>query len=213
MVAVPEVDGLTQARRLSDVALMARELVAVTTGADVGDVEIVVHVRSVGSVVDVDARLELIRNARAEALRLEREASRDAAALARDLVGQEVPLRDVGAISGCRTSARISWSRPDACVSAPLVGSGQPATTGSACATSTGPAARQRSVHDAAAPGAHWLGRRRPRTVQTSVKEVRPFVTSVRSWRLPARVSGDVCRTAAPPNGRLRLSPGDDTRA
>jgi len=100
MVTVPEVDGLTQARRLSDVALMARELVAVTTGADVGDVEVVVHVRSVGSVVDVDARLELIRNARAEALRLEREASRDAAALARDLVGQEVPLRDVGAILG-----------------------------------------------------------------------------------------------------------------
>jgi hypothetical protein len=100
MVAVPEVDGLTQARRLGDVALMARELVAVTTGADVGDVEVVVHVRSVGSVVDLDARLESIRRARAEASRLEREASRDAAALARDLVGQEVPLRDVGAILG-----------------------------------------------------------------------------------------------------------------
>jgi len=100
MIAVPEIDGLTQARHLGDVGLMARELIAVSTGVDVSQVEVIVHVRSVGSVVDVDARLEAISSARAEADRLEHEASREAAALARDLVGQAIPLRDVGAILG-----------------------------------------------------------------------------------------------------------------
>jgi len=99
MVAVSQIDGLTQSRRLGDVELMARELIAVTKGVDVGEIEVDVHVRSVGS-IDIDARLESIGRARAEASRLEREASRDAAALARDLVSQEIPLRDVGAILG-----------------------------------------------------------------------------------------------------------------
>lgn len=99
MVAVPQIDGLTQSRRLGDVELMARELIAVTKGVDVGEIEVNVHLRSVGS-IDIDARLESIGRARAEASRLEHEASRDAAALARDLVGQEIPLRDVGAILG-----------------------------------------------------------------------------------------------------------------
>jgi hypothetical protein len=100
MVAVPEIDGLTQARRLGEIGLMARELIAVTTGAEVSEVAVTVHIRSVGSVTDVDARLKSISNARVEASRLEHEASRDAAALARDLVDQEIPLRDVGAILG-----------------------------------------------------------------------------------------------------------------
>lgn len=100
MVAVPEIGGLTQARRLGDVELMARELIAVTAGADVSEVEVSVHVQSVGTVVDLDARLRSIRSARAEASRLEHEASLDAAALARDLAGQRIPLRDVGAILG-----------------------------------------------------------------------------------------------------------------
>lgn len=44
MMAVPAIDGLTQARRLSDVERMARELVAVETGADLADVAVAVRV-------------------------------------------------------------------------------------------------------------------------------------------------------------------------
>jgi len=100
MVAVPQIDGLTQARHLADVELMARALIAVTTGVDLSEVEISVHVQSVGTVVNIDARLRSISSARAEASRLERKSSHDAEPLARDLVGQEIPLRDVGAILG-----------------------------------------------------------------------------------------------------------------
>ena len=44
MMAVPAIDGLTQARRLSDAERMARELVAVETGADLADVAVAVRV-------------------------------------------------------------------------------------------------------------------------------------------------------------------------
>ncbi len=44
MVAVPAIDGLTQARRLSDAERMTRELVAVETGADLADVAVAVRV-------------------------------------------------------------------------------------------------------------------------------------------------------------------------
>lgn len=99
MVAVPEVDGLTQARRLSEAEQMARELVAVTTGQDVESVEVEVRVEPVDG-VDVQALLARIRADRAEAERLEREASEVARSLARDLVARDVPLRDVGMILG-----------------------------------------------------------------------------------------------------------------
>lgn len=99
MVAVPEIDGLTQARRLSEAELMARELIAVTLDLPLDDVAVDVRVESVDD-VDVASRLASIRQRRAKASRLEHEASAGAAELARDLVSHGVPLRDVGAILG-----------------------------------------------------------------------------------------------------------------
>ncbi|WP_448059684.1 hypothetical protein [Cellulomonas hominis] len=91
--------GVTQARRLGDVRRMAAELVAVVQGLPVDEVRVEVVVRAVGD-VEVADRLASIRAGRAEAARLERDASIQAQALARDLVAMDVPLRDVGAILG-----------------------------------------------------------------------------------------------------------------
>lgn len=53
MVAVPELDALTQARRLGDVDTAARELVALETGTAVDEVSIDVHVELAAARVPV----------------------------------------------------------------------------------------------------------------------------------------------------------------
>ncbi|WP_087507977.1 hypothetical protein [Cellulomonas iranensis] len=97
-ITVPDV-GVTQSRRLDDVEGMAHELVAVTLDVPLSDVTVTVEVAKVGD-VDVADRLATLRRERAEAERLEAAACEHTAALARDLVAHDVPLRDVGAILG-----------------------------------------------------------------------------------------------------------------
>lgn len=110
IVAVPAVGSVTQARRFAEVEAMVRELIEVTTG-DV-DVVLRVSVEQVGG-VEVGERLAQIRREREEAVRLERKASVEVRALAQDLVAQEIPLRDVGAVLG------ISHQRAHQLVSSP----------------------------------------------------------------------------------------------
>lgn len=99
MIHVPEIDGLTQARRLVEAETMARELIAVTLGVPLDTVTVDIQVTNVAD-IDIPTRLNAIRADRARAAELERAASADAASLARDLVSARVPLRDVGAILG-----------------------------------------------------------------------------------------------------------------
>ncbi|WP_199721578.1 hypothetical protein [Cellulomonas rhizosphaerae] len=96
---MPSVDGVTQARRLSDVEEMARELVAVTTNVPLDGVVIDVHVKRVGD-VDVEADLAAIHADREQAAELERVASERSRRLVRALVAQDVSLRDIGAVLG-----------------------------------------------------------------------------------------------------------------
>ena len=44
MIRIPSLDGLTQARRLNDVNLMAREWIALTLAVPIGDVSVSVSV-------------------------------------------------------------------------------------------------------------------------------------------------------------------------
>ncbi|RXR26816.1 HicB family toxin-antitoxin system [Oerskovia turbata] len=99
MIEVPEIDGLTQARRLGDVEEMARELIAVTLDVPLDDVAVAVAVTAVGD-VDVAEALSKIRDERAEAARLERQASAEARELARELASAELAMRDIGSILG-----------------------------------------------------------------------------------------------------------------
>lgn len=98
MVHIPEIDGLTQARRLAEAGDMAREYVAAATGQELAEIEVDVQVTSVAG-IDVDSRLRAIDDERARAKELERRASEDAARLAKELA-KEIPLRDVGAVLG-----------------------------------------------------------------------------------------------------------------
>jgi hypothetical protein len=99
MVSIPGLSGLTQARRLSEAGLMAREWIALALGVPVADVDVEVTVAAVGG-VDVSGRLGAIRAQREGAAVMEREAAAGAAQLAKDLADAGVPVRDIGAALG-----------------------------------------------------------------------------------------------------------------
>lgn len=99
MVSIPELGGLTQARRLSEAGLMAREWIALTLGVPLADVEVTVTVERVGD-VDVAGRVRAIREQRARAAELESGAAAEMTRLARELAGQHLPVRDIGAALG-----------------------------------------------------------------------------------------------------------------
>ncbi len=100
MVHVPEIDGITQARRLGEAELMARELIAVTVGIPLEKVKVDVTLDSVGGLADISERLVLIASSREKAAELERRATLEAVELAKDLSARDIPVRDVGAILG-----------------------------------------------------------------------------------------------------------------
>jgi hypothetical protein len=99
MVSIPELDGLTQARRLEDASAMARDYIAVALDIPTSDVELNV------AVIDVDGVNVADAIARLEAEKLEAEAARERVAedtrrLAQTLASSKVPVRDIGAILG-----------------------------------------------------------------------------------------------------------------
>lgn len=102
MVHVPEIDGLTQARRLGEAELMARELIAVTKGIALDEVEVDVDLMLdlADGISDVPARVAAIAANREQAAELERHATLEAASLAKALSANNIPVRDVGAILG-----------------------------------------------------------------------------------------------------------------
>jgi hypothetical protein len=99
MVAIPELDDLTQARRIGEAELMAREVIALRTGAALDDIEVDMHI-DVDDISDAAARAEKIRAERREAERLEQQALTESKALARELADRNVPVRDIGELLG-----------------------------------------------------------------------------------------------------------------
>lgn len=98
MVSIPAIDGLTQARRYSEAADMAREYIAATLDVPVDSIDVAVSVESVDDIAAIDARVDEILTARATAQELDRAATAKAAELAKSLSSRGVPLRDIGAI-------------------------------------------------------------------------------------------------------------------
>ncbi|MFI5698064.1 hypothetical protein ACIA58_39780 [Kribbella sp. NPDC051586] len=99
MVAVPELDGLTQARRLDEVEQMAREYIAVTTDVPLSRVAVEVT----GIAADGQDLLEakvLVDGLRRRAKELEALVAELTREVASALTGASVPVRDVSSVLG-----------------------------------------------------------------------------------------------------------------
>jgi predicted RNase H-like HicB family nuclease len=99
MIHIPELDGVTQARRVSEIELMAREYIAVTLDVKLSDVDVSLSYGDVGG-ISVGEKVALIRHDKEAAAQLEAEAAHEAAELAKGLASADVPLRDIGALLG-----------------------------------------------------------------------------------------------------------------
>lgn len=100
MISVPAIDGLTQARRLSEIEPMARSLIAVTADIPASHVEIGetrIMVPGLGDVTDYTTE---VARARARAEAAETEAANVMQEKARRLVAAQVPLRDAAEMLG-----------------------------------------------------------------------------------------------------------------
>ena len=99
MVEVPELDGLTQARRLAEVGRMATEWIALTLDVPLSEVEVKITEVDVAG-LDVQAAGELVAQLREDVRQLEALISGITAATAKKLVGEGVPTRDVAEVLG-----------------------------------------------------------------------------------------------------------------
>lgn len=100
MINIPELDGITQARRLAEAELMAREYIAVTIDEKLSDIAVELHLDGIAGVEAVSERISRIREEKIEASRLEAAAQDESVALAKDLVRAHVPLRDAAEVLG-----------------------------------------------------------------------------------------------------------------
>lgn len=100
MVSVPELDILTQARRISEIEKMAQELIAVTLDMPLSEVEVDLEVGRIGEVQCVSRRAQQIRAEQEHAKELERQSRTEAEQLARELAKADVPMRDIGTLLG-----------------------------------------------------------------------------------------------------------------
>jgi predicted RNase H-like HicB family nuclease len=99
MISIPEIDGLTQARRLADVEQMARELIAVTLDIRLSEVAVDVAFGDIDG-IPVESCIQTISREKAEAARLEEDAAAKTKSLVKELVAHNVPLRDIGTMLG-----------------------------------------------------------------------------------------------------------------
>lgn len=99
MIEVPEIDGLTQARRIDEIEAMTRSLIA--TIEDVLPSSIEVNITSV-KLGDVDALAvaQRVKDLRAQAVAAEAQANAEARAAALTLTSKNAPVRDVGTLLG-----------------------------------------------------------------------------------------------------------------
>nr|WP_181715718.1 HicB family toxin-antitoxin system [Cryobacterium sp.]QJS06164.1 antitoxin HicB [Cryobacterium sp.] len=98
MIAVPELDALTQARRVDDVPTAAKELIALETGVALADVEIDQHIELGGE--DLAVRIAEITTQRARLAEDEARVRASTEAFAKKLADAQVPVRDIGALLG-----------------------------------------------------------------------------------------------------------------
>jgi hypothetical protein len=102
MIHVPDIDGLTQARRLSEVEEMARSLIAISTDARLEDVAVdVVSIRMDSPhFAELLGKAESIKDRRGQIRKLEESVLRDSREFAYYLNADGVPVRDIAELLG-----------------------------------------------------------------------------------------------------------------
>ncbi|MBY6414822.1 HicB family toxin-antitoxin system [Rhodococcus sp. BP-252] len=100
MIAIPELDALTQARRIDDIPTMARELIALETGVALADVAIEQRIELVAGGEDLAQRVRTLRDHRARLSEEEARVQAEMAQFAKELVAADVPVRDIGSLLG-----------------------------------------------------------------------------------------------------------------
>lgn len=99
MVSIPEIEGLTQARRLAEAETMAREYISLSLDTPIDDVGVRLTVENIDR-IDVASALAQIQRDREQAAVLEADARSGAEELARRLATANVPVRDIGTMMG-----------------------------------------------------------------------------------------------------------------
>jgi hypothetical protein len=94
MIHVPEIDQLTQARRIDEIVPMAESLIAVSTDQPLTDINVRIMRIDVPGLGDIAARAGAIEAARNAAVQAAEAAQHDAAAYVRALAKAGVPVRD-----------------------------------------------------------------------------------------------------------------------
>ena len=110
MIRIPELEELTQARRLSEVETMARELIAVTLDIPFSKAQVTIDGIDVAG-VNVSQRVGQLAAKRRRLETAERSVGESQIALARELAAHEVPVRDIG------TALGVSFQRAQQLVS------------------------------------------------------------------------------------------------
>jgi hypothetical protein len=99
LISVPEIDELTQARRLAEVEKMARDLIAITLDIRLSEVAVDITFGDIDG-ISVSSRIQTIKSEKEHAAQLEQDAAAQTQTLVKELVAHNVPLRDIGAMLG-----------------------------------------------------------------------------------------------------------------
>jgi hypothetical protein len=100
MIHIPEIDGLTQARRVDEIEDMARSLIAVSTDTPLREISIRIASITVSGIGDIADTAHQVENLRRQAEELEAQAADAAKQYARELTREGVPVRDAAALIG-----------------------------------------------------------------------------------------------------------------
>jgi hypothetical protein len=100
MIHVPDIDGLTQARRIGEIEEMARSLIAISTDAPLSDVAVEIHSITVPGLGDIGGKAEYVRSLRERAAEAEAQSVRESSYYAQSLTKAGVPVRDIAELLG-----------------------------------------------------------------------------------------------------------------
>lgn len=113
MISFPELDGVTQARRLSEAEQMAREYIAVSTDLPIKEVKVNIASISVPEVGDVGAAAADIKAIRRHAIHVETEAYLKTRTYAKNMAAAGVPVRDIAELLDISPQRVSQITKPD----------------------------------------------------------------------------------------------------